>query len=325
MRILSGRLFDGLTLDNDGVVRGITYDTGRRRLLLDDRLSVPTEMTLAAKYADTSDPGTRWTPAGYRLAWSDEFAQGDTAVWASASPEDAPAYPQLLPPWRTIDGNMIRFHLTDDAGGPPYPGRVRNAGAISSKNGFEYRYGYLETRFRANQSYGGWPSIWMQSDPANPDASARETLELDLMEGDGQGSQATTMHKWCNGYDGLNTLGATDRDHAYITSPSQLIDNMWSVLGLLWTRDLMICYLNGHEYRRFTRSDMPKPVGDTTGDTCWDDPRYLILDYVVHSDAPGVNKTALIDPAHDLLVDYIRIYQDPTDSESGIWLDYKRQ
>ena len=94
-------------------------------------------------------------PAGYRLAWQDEFDGTvlDAAKWDYRT--DSKHWSTQLPANVTLSSGTLRLNLKkENAGGMAYTG----AGVISKT---ARRYGYYEARMQTPPGAGWHSSFWM--------------------------------------------------------------------------------------------------------------------------------------------------------------------
>lgn len=123
--------------------------------------------------------GTAAPPAGYRLAWSDEFDgsaldtnkwvyRTDSKHWSTQSPENV----------SVADGFLRLGVRKQSLGGKEYAG----SGVISRE---AFKYGYYEARFRVPPGAGWHTSFWMQKhDGAGGTRPKAAVQELDVCEND---------------------------------------------------------------------------------------------------------------------------------------------
>ncbi len=132
-------------------------------------------------------------PAGYKLAWADEFdgAKLDTAKWVYRT--DSKHWSTQLPANVTVEKGFLVLHLKKEtAGGKEYTG----AGVISKP---AFRFGYYETRFRILAGKGWHSSFWMMGhDGSGGTGTAATKLELDVIENDSihAYTYGVNLHKW---------------------------------------------------------------------------------------------------------------------------------
>ena len=151
------------------------------------RTLLPLAFLLAA-CAATAAP-----PAGYKLAWSDDFdgTALDTNRWDYRT--DSKHWSTQKPQNVSVSGGLLHLAVKkEEAGDKHYTG----SGVISHE---PFKYGYYESRFKVPPGAGWHTSFWMmkhdKSGGTNPDASRQE---LDVCENDSvkPTSYGVNTHKW---------------------------------------------------------------------------------------------------------------------------------
>jgi len=132
-------------------------------------------------------------PAGYRLAWSDEFdgKKVDTGKWNYRT--DSKHWSTQMPGNVSIEkGSLVLSLRKETAGDKAYTG----AGVISKQ---AFRFGYYESRFRIIAGKGWHSSFWMMGhDGSGGTGTSATELELDVIENDSIDltSYGVNVHKW---------------------------------------------------------------------------------------------------------------------------------
>lgn len=241
-------------------------------------------------------------PSGdYVLAFAEEFNAHPVAAgtpwsywdWGQAG---EPATRQDLV---TVADSTVRF-TTIRAGSaiakpPSITTRVIDSGGAPLDTArLAWRYGYAEVRAKSPTRGGVWPAaLWMQS---NILGQSGEYGEIDLMES-WSDQQMFTVHHWTTStHETLAMQGRT-------ASP---VDEGWHTYGVRWTKTGIAFYLDG----QLRASGV---IDDTMG---WlRQPMYLIA----NGGARSVVDTNLALLPFETQVDYIRIWQRPTDTDAGLW------
>jgi beta-glucanase (GH16 family) len=132
-------------------------------------------------------------PAGYKLAWSDEFdgQKLDAGKWVYRT--DSKMWSTQLPANVSIADGKLRLAVKkEDAGDKHYTG----AGVISKQ---AFKYGYYEAKFKVPPGAGWHTSFWMMKHNGKggtgPDATR---LELDVCENDSvnPNGYGVNLHLW---------------------------------------------------------------------------------------------------------------------------------
>ena len=178
---------------------------------------------------------------------------------------------------------------------------------LTSKGLKSFQYGRIEARIKIPAGEGVWPAFWMLGD----DIDARPWPacgELDIMENVGKepGKIHGSVHG--TGFTGMLLGTAVElpsgKDYAAA----------FHTYGVIWAPGKVQYYVDnpGHPYATFTRADLPKGA-------VWplDDGRYFVLLNLAMGGAwPGL-PTATTASRVEMLVDYVRVYQDAPAAESA--------
>ena len=251
-------------------------------------------------------------PAGWKLAWHDEFDGpagarpdpqnwgyniGNNRGWGNAEDE----YYTDSPDNAAMDGkgSLVITAKTENltSGLDCWNGPCAYTSArLLTKGKFEVTYGRVEARLRLPYGQGVWPAFWMLG--ANIDTTAWPTCgEIDIMENIGK--EPAVVHGSVNGpgYSGGMAIGGQ-----YVLSAGQFSDD-FHVFAVEWDPQEIRWYLDGQKY--FSAS--PDTVKER-GDWVFDHPFFLILNLAVGGGWPGYpDKTSTF--PQTLTVDYVRVYQ----------------
>ena len=253
-------------------------------------------------------------PRAEHLVWSDEFsspgAVPDPSNWAfetggngwgnheletycapaSTQSPCNPAQPNAI----VANGYLHILARRDEGTGKWTSARLTTKGLQS------FQYGRIEARIRIPAGAGVWPAFWMLGD----DIGQRPWPacgELDIMENIGK--EPTTIHGSVHG------TGFTGTPLSTITTLASGEDfaAAFHTYGLIWSPGKVQYYVDDpeHPYATYTRADLPKGA-------VWpfDDGRYFfLLNLAMGGDWPGP-PTASTPSTEEMLVDYVRVYQD---------------
>jgi len=138
-------------------------------------------------------PALAEPPAGYKLAWSDEFEgkavdaskwvyRTDSKMWSAQKPENV-----------TVAEGKLRLNVKkEEAGDKHYTG----AGLISKQ---AFKYGYYESKFKVPPGAGWHTSFWMMRHDGQGGTDPKATVqELDVCENDSVKltSYGVNVHQW---------------------------------------------------------------------------------------------------------------------------------
>jgi beta-glucanase (GH16 family) len=243
-------------------------------------------------------------PAGWTLAWSDEFdvdGAPDARKWQPDTGMNRAGWHNHEQQYyagrqgtnaRVHDGRLFitarreALRQADDWGGQPY-----TSARLITRGLAEWTTGFVEVRAKLPCARGTWPAIWMLGTQGDWPLAG----ELDIMEyvGRNPGRVFSTVHTAAgHGGNGVGgTVGVPDACSAFHR------------YQMRWTKDDVVFGVDGFDHLRY-----PRLAG---GASTWpfDAPQFLILNVAVGGDLGGpVDEDAL--PA-TMEVDYVRVWQDP--------------
>lgn len=247
-------------------------------------------------------------PAGYTLAWSDEFdgTTLDTSKWGYRQlgvRHDAINTTNAV----TVGGGALKI-TTYTENGQHY------TGMISTDNKYMPLYGYMEARIQFSSSPGQWSAFWLQSPTVNivGDPHANGT-EMDVVEhrasdknGNNISNQIVSNIHW-DGY-----VVGTRKSLIGELRGSGLATG-YHTYAVLWTPDVQIYYIDGAYAWSIPNSTALDPVPPEA--PCSHRTEYIILSSEVRNQYgwAGVIPTGgygtLATSTTNMLVDYVRVYQ----------------
>jgi beta-glucanase (GH16 family) len=220
-------------------------------------------------------------PAGYQLAWQDEFngRAVDTTRWLYRT--DSKLWSTQLPANVSVaNGNLVLTLKKEDAGDKHYTG-----GGVISREAFFY--GYYECRFRIDAGAGWHSSFWlMRHDGQGGTGTGQAALELDVIENASINPHAysTTTHKW----------PAPHEQYGHRMVPVADVSR-YHIYGCLYTPAEVRYYLDDAEVQKVDIATLPQAP----------------LNIWLTSIAAHLGKTERVDdtrlPGH-VYYDYIRYY-----------------
>ena len=197
-----------------------------------------------------------------------------------------------LPDQRRVEDGSLRLYGADDPvrdeDGVWYDYRSgmvttgRSTYIMDAEPSLAFTYGYVEARFRTDPGQGIWPAIWMLP------LSHNSRPEIDIVEILGHQPDTIEMHMHLDDDNGESmSFGSNYRD-------SSIADN-WNVVGVNWTPDSVVWYVDGVE--RFRVEELVP-----------DEPMYLLANLAIGGEWPGDPDETTIFPA-TFEIDYIRVWQ----------------
>ena len=273
------------------------------------------EIGVTLKDNRAPDPG----PAGWSLAWSDEFDEPagtppNAANWSFEIGDvdrngnngwgneelqyytDDPANAatdgigNLALTLREADGSLECFYGTCEY----------TSARLISQYKAEFAYGRIESRLQVPKGTGIWPAFWSLGTDFDL-VGWPQTGEIDFMEFVGRLPNEIfgTIHG--PGYSGGANFGN-------IFDFGEPVFNAFHTFAVEWQPDLINWYVNGNLYHTAMPADVaPNPW-------VFNDPVFLLLNVAVGGNFGGTVGPDLI-PPQSLLVDYVRVYQAPDTAE----------
>lgn len=248
-------------------------------------------------------------PAGYRLAWSDEFNESSLDTnkfnyWLLGRRRDAVDVTNAV----SLDGSNLVI-TTYTVNGTHYTAMV------STRRIFEPRYGYWETRIKWGDTNGMWSAFWFQSPTMGRDWNDPfdSGSEIDVAEHrfvDQHGNIANHIQPnihW-NGY-GRGAKSSGGRNYG-----NGLADG-FHTYGFLWTPTNYVISIDGTVVREFSYAENGVPISRS--------PEYLIFSSEVDDTStqwaghvPAGGYGDLSASTTQLRVDYARYYAPTNTPES---------
>lgn len=249
----------------------------------------------------------------YKLIFEDEF-EGDTLntdVWTDIwntdldyETRDTYSYAYLKDN-AFVDGkghliNRVEALSEKNKDGNP----VYSSSLISTKNGFESRYGYYEMSAIPHLTTGLWGAFWilagdMDDDDAPEDNTTKNGVEIDIFETlmsknavrhalfwDGYGWYETESGEWESKTQGGGVMAP---------ETPEIFDGKFHKFALQWTPTDFIFLVDDQVTYRWTNSDGCNKPG------------YMLISSHVNSEGTG---ELLLKPGEytDMIVDYVRVY-----------------
>jgi beta-glucanase (GH16 family) len=243
-------------------------------------------------------------PAGYRLAWADEFnvdGLPDPARWAYDTDRNQAGWYNHEAQYysgpraenaRVAGGRLIITARKEDlASAPDWGGQHYTASRMVTRGKADWTYGYFEIRAKLPCGKGTWPAIWTLGSGGH----WPEDGELDIMEQVGSAPTRlfSTVHTLAG--NGGNGKGAA----------TQITDacSAFHTYQMLWTAQAIRFGIDGVSHFSYANPG--------TGAAAWPfaAPQYLLLNIAIGGDLGGPIDDTIFPVAME--VDYVRVYQAP--------------
>ncbi|MBN1417917.1 MAG: glycoside hydrolase family 16 protein [Planctomycetes bacterium] len=186
-------------------------------------------------------------------------------------------------------------------------GGAYHTGMIGTQGKFERALGYFECRVKLQRQRGHWSAFWLQSPRYGQvigDTGASGT-EIDIFEYlRSRGDRVQHTLHWHSLRDEGSRQGGYGKDHKSAGKVAEVrgLGDGWHTIGLEWTEEAYIFYVDGKETWR-TKEAISRT------------PQYIILSLEVGNWAGDIATADLPDSVY---FDYVRVYRRrPTRSPSG--------
>ncbi len=257
---------------------------------------------------------------GYRLAWSDEFNEGevpDPEFWSFEEgfqrnnelqwyqKENASISKGLL----TIEGRREKIKNTshDPASRDWRKNREYaeySSSSINTSGKFEFQYGVMEVRAKIDTSSGMWPAIWTlgvsKPWPANGEIDIMEYYQVKgvpTILANAAWAHPSLRAAWDEAKIPFVDFLAKDPDW-----PSKF--HIWK---MDWTAEYIRIYLDDELLNEIDLSETVNPDGFNP----FQQPHYILLNLAMGSNGGSLEGTEL---PRSYQVDYVRVYQRETDN-----------
>ena len=199
-------------------------------------------------------------PAGYYLAWSDEFNEAslDTTkwdYWLLGNRRDAVNTASAV----SLNGSNLVI-TTYTSGGTHYTAMVANDGKFRS------RYGYWEASIKWGDTNGMWSAFWMQSPTmgtylSDPVVSGSELDIVEHRSTDG-GSNGDIINQVQNNIH-WNGYGSAAKS-AGSGNIGTGLGSGFHTYGFLWTPSVYTLYVDGSNLRSWNFANNGVPISEST-------------------------------------------------------------
>ncbi len=284
---------------------------------------------LATPHPSRADYTWEGVPAGYGLAWSDNFNGTlgsapnpanwtyDTGAsgWGNAELENyttSTANSQIVADPNAIGGKALAIIALDPGGNNDAVGSYTSARLVSSVGSSpnnNWQYGYMEARVKMPYGDGIWPAFWMLGNNINSGVSWPACGEIDIMENIANAADQPNNHGSL--HDGV------DWSSVFTLDGPQLFHNAYHTFAANWAANQIQFYVDGNLYETVNASSQP-------GGTTWqfNHSFFYLLNLAVGGNYPG-NPDASTSFPQTMFVNYVRTYQSgnptPTPVAQSTW------
>jgi beta-glucanase (GH16 family) len=249
------------------------------------------------------------SPAGYELAWSDEFNGPDGSVpdpakwsyaiggdgWGNHELEFYTDHPQNA---QMKSGNLVITAQKETTVTAKGETRLYTSARIRTKNLFSQTYGRFEARIKIPKGEGMWPAFWMLGDDISTVGWPR-CGEIDILEN--VGKEPALVHGSLHGAG--NGVPTADLTSKFSLPGNPSLSGDFHLYAAEWDADAVRFFIDATNYATFTRQQWPAGA-------VWpfDHNFFLILNLAVGGDWPGPPDSSTVFP-QQMLVDYVRVYR----------------
>lgn len=193
------------------------------------------------------------------------------------------------------DGNLTITAKREEYGGCDY-----TSARITTKNKFDFTYGYIEVRAMMPVGVGTWPAIWMM-----PTDSVYggwpNSGEIDILETTGK--NANTAYSTIHTESFNHSIGTQKGGNKFVAN----MQTAYQIYGLKWTEDELLFTVNGLQVFKFNLIEGWKNLEDYSNYWPFDQNFFLILN-VAMGGSWGGNVDSEFESG-EMKIDYVRIYQ----------------
>ena len=258
----------------------------------------------------TTNPVLPPAPAGYVLAWEDDFDGSalDPARWQAVQHGD-------------VDNGELQFYTdrpenvsvsngclwltarreTYTGTGPWMKGKTRTSeytsGKVQTLGRKTFQYGRIEARIQLPRGAGTWPAFWMLgANLFEPGVGWPLCGEIDILE-HSHTLNAVSAAVHTGAYNHRNDK------HKIQYHPIADYDTAFHVYGMDWTPEKLAFHVDGHVFFTVTKAEL----GYSPAQWPFDQPFWLILNLAVGGHLGGDPSAGAYPYA--MQIDWVRVYQ----------------
>lgn len=270
----------------------------------------------------------------YQLVWNEDFTDGalDNAVWNIEVNGDGGGNNELQYYCEKgvslgVEPTTGKHCLILTATKEDYQGKKCTSGRVNTKNKMTYTFGRIDARIKfPNTANGLWPAFWQMGNNFDqvgwPKCGETDIIELGHQSAFSKGTQ----DRYFNGAMHVGSKwDAVWSDANAVTWPYS-VEDTFHIVTMIWTPNSIDMYMDkdAHpENGAYFHADLePNDNADYNRQLVFGKPNFIIANLAVGGNFPGIfdiNKiTALADGPRSVYIDWIRIYQQGTASESFV-------
>lgn len=270
----------------------------------------------------------------YQLVWNEDFTDGalDNAVWNIEVNGDGGGNNELQ--FYCEKGVSVGVEPTTGkqcliltATKEDYQGKKCTSGRVNTKNKMTYTFGRIDARIKfPNTANGLWPAFWQMGNNYDqvgwPKCGETDIIELGHQNAFNKGTQ----DRYFNGAMHVGRRWDQVWSDAQSTTWPYSVEDTFHIVTMIWTPTSVDMYMDKEAHPEngpYFHADLePNEDADYNRQLVFSKPNFIIANVAVGGNFPGlfdINKiTALANGPRSMYIDWIRIYQQGTASETFV-------
>lgn len=270
----------------------------------------------------------------YTLVWNEDFTDAalDQQVWNIEVNGDGGGNNELQYYAEKgvslgIEPNSGKHCLILTATKENYQGKGCTSGRVNTKNKMYYTFGRIDARIKFPKTANGlWPAFWQMGNNYDqvgwPRCGETDIIELGHQNAFSNGTQ----DRYFNGAMHVGRQWDQVWSEANSVTWPYSVEDTFHIVTMIWTPDSIEMYMDkdAHpEYGPYFKAYL-QPNNDEwyNRQVIFGKPNFIIANLAVGGNFPGIkdinNITALNDGPRSMYIDWIRIYQQGTASETFV-------
>lgn len=274
------------------------------------------------------------TAQDYELVWNEDFTDGtlDTQVWNIEVNGDGGGNNELQYYCEKgvslgVEPTTGKHCLILTATKEEYHSRHCTSGRVNTKNKMTYTFGRIDARIKFPQTANGlWPAFWQMGNNFDqvgwPKCGETDIIELGHQSAFSKGTQDRYFNGAMHVGSAWNSVWS---DAKAVTWPYS-VEDTFHIVTMIWTPTSIDMYMDKEahpENGAYFHADLePNDDVDYNRQLVFGKPNFIIANLAVGGNFPGIYKidgiTALADGPRSVYIDWIRIYQQGTASETFV-------
>lgn len=269
----------------------------------------------------------------YSLVWNEDFTDGalDTKVWNIEVNGDGGGNNELQ--YYCEKGVSLGVEPTTGkqcliltAAKEDYKGKKCTSGRVNTLGKMTYTFGRIDARIKFPSTTNGlWPAFWQMGNNFDqvgwPKCGETDIIEL----GNSNGFNGT-QDRYFNGAMHLGSAWNSVWSDAQAVTWHYSVEDTFHIVTMIWTPTSIDMYMDKEahpENGAYFHADLePNDNADYNRQLVFGKPNFIIANLAVGGNFPGIgdiNKiTALANGPRSMYIDWIRIYQQGTASETFV-------